>query len=59
MQAAEQVKETVVAVLPGREISGEQELSKSVTAVEFQAESIIIETDDDYKEAAEFGCAIK
>lgn len=59
MQAAEQVKETVVAVLPGREISGEQELSKSVTAVEFQAESIIIETDDDYKEAAEFGRAIK
>lgn len=59
MQAAEQAKETIVAVLPIREVSGEQELSQSVTAVEFQAESIIIESDDDYREAAEFGRAIK
>ena len=58
-QAAEQVKETVVAVLPSTEINGENELSKAVTAIEFEAESIIIETDDDYKTAAEFGRALK
>lgn len=58
-QAAEQVKETVVAVLPSTESNGEKELSRAVTALEFEAESIIIETDEDYKAAAEFGRAIK
>lgn len=58
-QTAEQVKETIVAVLPATETNDEKELSQAVTAIEFQAESIIIETDDDYRNAAEFGRALK
>ena len=58
-QAVGQVKETVVAVLPATQSNGEKELSMSVTAIEFHAESIIIETDNDYKAAAEFGSSLK
>ncbi len=54
------VKEEVVAVLPVLEAApGEQELSKSITAIEFQAESIVITTDEEYQQAAEFGRMLK
>jgi hypothetical protein len=51
--------ESVVAVLPGRGGNEEAELSRSVSAVELEAESIIIENDAEYGTAAEFGRKLK
>jgi hypothetical protein len=53
------VKEEVVAVLPTTVTPDEKKISKEVTAIEFQAESIIIQDDADYQQAAEFGRTIK
>ena len=50
--------EAVVAVLPNGG-AAEVELSRSVSAIELEAESIIIGTDDDYCEASEFGRRLK
>ena len=51
--------ESVVAILPGRGGNEEAELSRSVSAIELEAESIIIENDIDYSSAAEFGRKLK
>lgn len=51
-------KESVVAVVPETELN-EQELTQQVTDIEFQAESFIIQTDDDYAAAGEFGKLLK
>ena len=56
----EEKNETVVAVMgtvPKAE--GEAELSRAVTEIEFQAESIIIKTEADYQSAGEFGRLLK
>lgn len=50
--------ETVVAVMPEQK-NEEVALSRSVTAVELEAESIIIECDEDYNSAVEFGRRVK
>lgn len=52
-------KETTVATLPTAELVDESELTKEVTDIEFQAESLVIETDQDYEQAAEFGKMLK
>lgn len=51
-------KENVVAVVPETELN-EQALTQQVTDIEFQAESFIIQTDDDYAAAGEFGKLLK
>lgn len=48
-------KETMVATVPQAEIVDEQQLSRDVTDIEFQAESLVIQTDEDYAFAGEFG----
>ena len=56
--AEKTAKESIVAILPvmhDKEIA----LSKSVMAMGLEAESVIIECDDEYKAAAEFGRRIK
>ena len=53
-------QEIVTAVIGNsQKVEGEAELSKAVTEIEFQAESIIITTDDDYRNAGEFGRLLK
>ena len=47
-------KETMVATVPQAEIVDEQQLSRDVTDIEFQAESLVIQTDEDYAFAGEF-----
>ncbi len=51
--------ESVVAVLPVQSNSEEVALSQSATAIELEAESIIIESDEQYSAAAEFGKRLK
>ena len=41
-------KETMVATVPQAEIVDEQQLSRDVTDIEFQAESLVIQTNEDY-----------
>lgn len=53
------LKEEVVAVLPTATKSGEKELSREITAIELEAESIVIESDEEYNNAAEFGRTLK
>jgi ribosomal protein S17E len=50
--------EKVVALVPDKH-NEEIALSRSVTAIELEAESIVIETDEDYSAAAEFGRKVK
>ncbi len=52
-------KETMVATVPQAEIVDEQQLSHDVTDIEFQAESLVIQTDEDYAFAGEFGKMLK
>lgn len=52
-------KETMVATVPQAEIVDEQQLSHDVTDIEFQAESLVIQTDEDYAFASEFGKMLK
>lgn len=53
-------QEIVTAVIgTTQKVEGEAELSKAVTEIEFQAESIVITTDDDYRSAGEFGRLLK
>lgn len=56
---AEAVNEKVIAVLPDLRDENEKRLTKSITAIELQAESIIIAGDEDYQAAAEFGRELK
>lgn len=42
-------KETLVATMP-QEVLDEQQLSREITDIEFQAEAMVIATDDDYQE---------
>jgi len=51
--------ESVVAVLQIRNNPEEIELTRSVSAIELQAESIIINSDEEYNAAAEFGRELK
>ena len=56
----EEKNENVVAVVETTpKAEGEAELSKSVTEIEFQAESIVISTEEDYQRAGEFGRLLK
>ena len=56
----EEKSEIVVAVMETTpKAEGEAELSKAVTEIEFQAESIIIQTEEDYRNAGEFGRLLK
>ena len=52
-------KETMVATVPQAEIVDEQQLSRDVTDIEFRAESLVIQTDEDYAFAGEFGKMLK
>lgn len=53
-------QEVVTAVIGNtQKVEGEAELSKAVTEIEFQAESIVIATEDDYRSAGEFGRLLK
>lgn len=56
---AEALNEKVVAVLPDYRDEKEKRLTNSITAIEFQAESIVINGDEDYQAAAEFGRELK
>lgn len=51
-------KETLVATMP-QEVLDEQQLSREITDIEFQAEAMVIATDDDYAAAGEFGKLLK
>lgn len=51
-------RENVVAVMSETELN-EQALTQQVTDIEFQAESFVIQTDDDYAAAGEFGKLLK
>ena len=52
-------KETMVATVPQAEIVDEQQLSRDVTDIEFQAEALVIQTDEDYAFAGEVGKMLK
>ena len=56
---AKALNEKVIAVLPDYRDENEKQLTKSITAIELQAESIVIAGDDDYQAAAEFGRELK
>lgn len=51
--------ETLVAQVPQTELVDEQQLNREVTDIEFQAESMVIQTDEDYAAAGEFGKLLK
>lgn len=51
-------KETLVATM-SQEVLNEQQLSQEITGIEFQAESFVILTDEDYAAAGEFGKLLK
>lgn len=51
--------ESIVAVIPGTEVLDEQQLERQVTDIEFMAESFIVETEDEYAAAGEFGKMLK
>lgn len=52
-------KETMVATIPQTDIVDEQQLTRDVTDIEFQAESLVIQSDADYATAGEFGKMLK
>ncbi|MPM69556.1 hypothetical protein SDC9_116503 [bioreactor metagenome] len=52
-------KEEVVAIVQQQKIEGEAELTKEVTGIEFQAESLVVKDEDAYKKAGEFGRVLK
>lgn len=52
-------KENVVAIIPQPEVLDEQQLFRDVSDIEFQAESLVIQTDEDYTFAGEFGKMLK
>lgn len=52
-------KETLVATVPQVGTVDEQRLTTEVTDIEFQAESMLIQTDEDYAAAGEFGKMLK
>ena len=54
-------KESVVAVMPSStaQTDAEIEMSKGISVVEEQAKGIVIETQEDYAQAAEMGKLIK
>jgi hypothetical protein len=54
-----ETKEAVVAVMPSKGTNKEVELSRSVSVIELEAESIAISSDADYNDAAEFGRKLK
>ena len=47
--------ETLVAQVPQAELMDEQQLNREVTDIEFQAEAMVIQNDEDYTAAGEFG----
>ena len=51
--------ETRVAVIPPPGVEQEKELTREVTNIERKAEDFIIETENDYTLACEFGRALK
>lgn len=51
--------ETLVGQVPQAELADEQQLNREVTDIEFQAESLVILSDDDYTAAGEFGKMLK
>ena len=51
--------ETLVAQVPQTAPEDEQQLNREVTDIEFQAESMVILSDDDYTAAGEFGKMLK
>ena len=51
--------ETLVAQVPQLEPVDEQQLNREVTDIEFQAESMVILSDEDYTAAGEFGRLLK
>ena len=51
--------ETLVAQVPQTAPEDEQQLNREVTDIEFQAESMVILSDDDYTSAGEFGKMLK
>ena len=51
--------ETLVAQVPQTELVDEQQLNREVTDIEFQAESMVIQNDEDYAAAGEFGKLLK
>ena len=53
-----EVVETVVATIPVAPME-EQQLNQEVTEIEFKAEGFIVESDDDYASAGEFGKDLK
>jgi hypothetical protein len=59
----ESAPETVVAVLPTAPVktadTKEVALSKAISAIEMEAGLIVVDSDDDYKAAAEFGRKVK
>lgn len=52
-------KETLVATVPTVETVDEQQLTAQVTDIEFRAESMLIQNDEDYAAAGEFGIMLK
>ncbi len=51
--------ETLVAQVPQAELMDEQQLNREVTDIEFQAEAMVIQNDEDYAAAGEFGKLLK
>ena len=51
--------ETLVAQVPQAELMDEQQLNREVTDIEFQAEAMVIQSDEDYTAAGEFGRLLK
>lgn len=58
MNAAAEVAETVVAVVPVTQVD-EQQLTREVTDIEFRAGAFTIHTEEDYSRAGEFGRELK
>ena len=53
------VEEKVVAVIEPQTAAGEDELTEEVTGIELRAGQLVVSTDDEYKEAGEFGRMLK
>lgn len=52
-------KETVVATVPDLVPVEEQQLTREVSDIEFQAEALVVQNDEDYAAAGEFGVMLK
>ncbi len=57
-RVAEQTSEMVVAIIPPSNVD-ETALTKSVSAIEFDAQALLVESDDDYREAADLSRKVK